>query len=135
MITRCQSMAISLSLTFSNTVHVLSLALSLSALLSALLILFSPPEKEGWTIFNIANGEDQRNMSAYATSTAAVLYSSHVLEHSSHNDAVRTLQEYHRVLAPGGELRLSVPDLDTLARLFLDKTLPVSARQHVVRMM
>ena len=39
------------------------------------------------------------------------------------------------VRGAGAHLRLSVPDLDTLARLFLDKTLPVSARQHVIRMM
>jgi predicted SAM-dependent methyltransferase len=41
----------------------------------------------------------------------------------------------HRVLKPGGRLRVSVPDLETLCRLFLHPALDAAARFHVMRMM
>ena len=40
------------------------------------------------------------------------VYSSHVLEHLAPGEADRALRELHRVLAPGGVLRVAVPDLD-----------------------
>jgi predicted SAM-dependent methyltransferase len=38
------------------------------------------------------------------------------------------------VLAPGGLFKFSVPDLQTLCRLFLDPKLDVQQRFHVMRM-
>jgi SAM-dependent methyltransferase len=40
------------------------------------------------------------------------IYSSHVLEHLTPDEADHALREFHRVLAPGGVLRIAVPDLD-----------------------
>ena len=49
-----------------------------------------------------------------------VVYHSHVLEHFSRADAVYFLEECWRVLKPGGILRVAVPDLEKIARAYLD---------------
>jgi len=48
-----------------------------------------------------------------------VVYASHVLEHFSRGEARAFLKECHRVLRPGGVLRIVVPDLEMIARLYL----------------
>jgi len=45
-------------------------------------------------------------------SEAAAVFSEHFLEHLAIDDALAFLLEVHRVLAPGGWLRLSTPNLD-----------------------
>jgi len=64
------------------------------------------------------------------------IYASHVVEHFDyHVQLVETLKEWYRVLAPAGTLCVSVPDLDVLARLFVDRTLlSVQDRFLVMRM-
>ena len=47
------------------------------------------------------------------------VYHSHVLEHLPRADGERFLRECWRVLLPGGTIRVVVPDLETLARLYL----------------
>ena len=49
----------------------------------------------------------------------AAVYHSHVLEHIPKRQAAAFLNECHRVLAPGGVLRVVVPDLEMIARLYL----------------
>ena len=44
--------------------------------------------------------------------TFEAVYTSHLLEHLDPDVAQRCLHEIHRVLAPGGVLRIAVPDLD-----------------------
>lgn len=51
---------------------------------------------------------------------AAVVYSSHMLEHLTRSQAHAFLSEAHRVLTPGGIIRLVVPDLEILARRYLE---------------
>jgi predicted SAM-dependent methyltransferase len=51
--------------------------------------------------------------------SCAVVYHSHFLEHLPHAFAPLFLQECYRVLVPGGVLRVVVPDLETIARLYL----------------
>jgi predicted SAM-dependent methyltransferase len=47
-----------------------------------------------------------------------------VLEHFDYTGALMaTLKEWIRIMVPGGSLYVSVPDLDVLARLFLDREL------------
>ena len=48
-----------------------------------------------------------------------VVYHSHVLEHLRPDDGERLLEECYRVLAPGGVLRVVVPDLEKIAQLYL----------------
>ncbi len=52
--------------------------------------------------------------------TFDVVYHSHVLEHFSKTGAIAFLQECHRVLRPGGILRVVVPDLEQIARMYLE---------------
>lgn len=49
----------------------------------------------------------------------AAVYSSHVLEHLAVDDAAALLKQIHRVLAPGGIVRVVVPDLEAIAREYL----------------
>lgn len=50
-----------------------------------------------------------------------VVYHSHVLEHFSPDDGERFTQECQRVLTPNGILRIAVPDLEQIAKNYLDK--------------
>lgn len=52
--------------------------------------------------------------------TASAVYSSAVLEHIPRRDVPAFFNECFRVLKPGGFLRLSVPDFEAQARLYLD---------------
>lgn len=52
--------------------------------------------------------------------TVDAVYSSHMLEHVTRDQAEFVLRECHRVLKPGGTLRVVVPDLRLLARKYLD---------------
>ncbi len=46
------------------------------------------------------------------------VYASHVLEHLHPDAAEQCLREVHRVLTPGGVLRLAVPDLDAVVAAY-----------------
>ncbi|MDX2303670.1 MAG: methyltransferase domain-containing protein [Microscillaceae bacterium] len=50
-----------------------------------------------------------------------VVYHSHVLEHFSRQDGKHFIRECHRVLKPGGILRMAIPNLEQIARLYLQK--------------
>lgn len=95
-----------------------------------------------WKIFDVRPGShvdfvgDCTDLSRFESGSVAEIYASHVLEHLGYIEELpRTLREFHRVLAPGGTLRASVPDLDTLCALFADPALSFEERVHVMRMM
>lgn len=56
--------------------------------------------------------------------SAQLIYACHVLEHFGRKTYRAALTEWFRVLAPGGVLRLAVPDFGAAARLYLGGTLP-----------
>ncbi len=94
-----------------------------------------------WKIFDARPGShvdfvgDCTDLSRFESGAVAEIYASHVLEHLGYIEELpRTLREFHRVLAPGGTLRASVPDLDTLCPLFADPALSFEERVHVMRM-
>jgi predicted SAM-dependent methyltransferase len=65
-----------------------------------------------------------------------MVYASHILEHLGYQtDLPHVLGEVARILKPGGRLFASVPDLETLCRLFLHEELDMQARFQVMRMM
>lgn len=53
--------------------------------------------------------------------TFDAVYHSHVLEHFSKNDAVFFLKECFRVLKKDGIIRIAVPDLEKIARIYLEQ--------------
>lgn len=56
-----------------------------------------------------------------------VVYHSHLLEHIPRIKALPFMKECYRVLKPGGIVRVLVPDLEQIARLYLEKL--VTARK------
>jgi SAM-dependent methyltransferase len=62
----------------------------------------------------------ERSGSMFADNSVDEVIASHVLEHFSHQDSVKALQEWVRVLKPGGRIRLSVPDFAKCAQAYLD---------------
>jgi len=52
-------------------------------------------------------------------SSAAAVYSSHMIEHLDRNEARAFLAEVKRVLQPGGVVRLAAPDLSRLVRSYV----------------
>jgi predicted SAM-dependent methyltransferase len=88
----------------------------------------------GPCVDHIGNAGD---LSRFENATFSEVYASHVLEHFDFKDSLLgALKEWHRVLTPGGMLHISVPDLDTLARLFLDhEQLDMQERFLVMMMM
>lgn len=63
------------------------------------------------------------DLSFIPDNTAQLVYACHVLEHFGRHTYKNALGEWHRVLAPGGILRLAVPDFAAVARLYLSGTL------------
>jgi len=55
-----------------------------------------------------------------ARESVGVIYASHLFEHIGRWDVPGVMRNWHRVLRPGGRLILCVPNLEALARIYLD---------------
>lgn len=65
---------------------------------------------------------DAGDLSIFPGNTFRSIYASHVLEHFDYKDSVlAVLMEWHRVLAPGGQIFISVPDMDVICRMIADR--------------
>ncbi len=97
--------------------------------------------REGWKILDAESREgvdfvgDIRELSAFADESCVEIYASHVLEHLAPHDILSALNGMHRMLAPGGTLYISVPDLDTLVWLFASPALSTAEKFQIMRMM
>ena len=57
----------------------------------------------------------------FRSRSARVVVASHVLEHlHPHTELPKALREIHRILTPGGTVRIAVPDLEVLLRCYMD---------------
>ena len=100
-------------------------------------------KKDGWEILNALPGPDvnhicnANDLSNIEDNTFTEIYASHILEHFDYVEELsKTLKEWNRVLTPKGKIYISVPDMDTLAKLFLLKDqLNADQRFQVMRMM
>jgi predicted SAM-dependent methyltransferase len=98
---------------------------------------------EGWEVLDALPGPAvdhvgiAQDLSRFPDGTFTTLYASHVVEHFDYKDELlAVLKEWRRVLAPGGRLFISVPDLDVLCRIFSERqTLTADQRFMVMRMM
>jgi predicted SAM-dependent methyltransferase len=61
---------------------------------------------------------DVATLRRFKSSSASLIYASHVLEHFPRKRTAAILRRWHEILKPGGELRVSVPDLGRLAELY-----------------
>ena len=50
-----------------------------------------------------------------------VVYHSHMIEHLKRDDASRFMSECHRVLTPGGIVRVATPNLEQICHIYLEK--------------
>ncbi|MEO8444865.1 MAG: methyltransferase domain-containing protein [Gammaproteobacteria bacterium] len=97
---------------------------------------------DGWEIIDAIAADhvdhlgDAANLARFPDGTFVEVYASHVLEHFDYKDKLPlVLREWRRVLAPGGSLYVSVPDLARLCHLYLTPQLAPDARFHIMRMM
>ena len=97
--------------------------------------------KPGWKIVNIQPGPDVdyvgscTDLAPFADGAVAEIYASHVLEHLGYKTELpRALEEFRRVLRADGRAMISVPDFDTLCRMFLDPAATLKERYSIMRM-
>ena len=99
--------------------------------------------KEGWELLNAMELEgvdhlmNANDLSIFDDNTFSEIYASHIVEHLDFaGELVETLKEWNRVLKPGGVIYISVPDLDILCAMMIDKSqLDTQTRFQVMRMM
>ena len=61
---------------------------------------------------------DVTSLPGFPSSVASEIYSCHVLEHFSTSEVPSILSRWFEILAPGGALRISVPDLDAITKIY-----------------
>lgn len=57
-------------------------------------------------------------LEGFETDSADLIYASHVLEHFGRHEVQAVLNEWFRVLRPGGQLRLAVPDFAAVVQRY-----------------
>ena len=97
--------------------------------------------KEDWKILNIQKNDgvdfvgDITDLSQFEDESIDEIYASHVVEHIDQKNIKKTLKGINRVLKNDGKFYISVPDLDILCRIFIEKKAPLKVKFHVMRMM
>jgi predicted SAM-dependent methyltransferase len=95
--------------------------------------------KEGWKILNIKKMPgvdfigDITDLSQFDDESLEEVYASHVLEHVGITKIKSTFEGIYRVLKKGGKFYISVPNLDTLAQLFV-KTPDAKTKKDIMAM-
>lgn len=62
--------------------------------------------------------DDITELKHFPNNYASMIYTCHVLEHFSHEDCKKVLKRWLEVLKPGGEIRISVPDMDRIVKIY-----------------
>jgi predicted SAM-dependent methyltransferase len=87
-----------------------------------------PVRKPGWLTIDMCKGADVywdlRRSLPFRDATFERVYCSHVLEHFSYLDLRRLLREVHRVLRPGGQFVISVPDASLYVQAYVSRGEP-----------
>ena len=98
-------------------------------------------KKEGWHILNIQPKEgvdyigDINDLNQFDANSIQEIYASHVIEHVSQGNVLKTFDGIRRVLCPGGKFSVSVPDMDILCHSFISPVTSPAVKWHVMRMM
>ena len=96
----------------------------------------------GWEVLNanpapyVDHVCEANKLGQFDDNTFVEIYASHIVEHFDYvNELHEVLKEWNRILKPRGKIYISVPDLDVLAKLFIDKTkLTALERFQIMRM-
>ena len=97
--------------------------------------------REGWNILDVEPRPEVdfsgsiHDLSLFAADSCSDVYCSHMLQRVGQTEMLETLNGIHRILAPGGRLYLSVPDLDVLVWLFSKPDASKAEKFHVMRLM
>lgn len=98
--------------------------------------------KEGWKILNIQPGKDvdfvgdAADLSQFNDEIFDEVYASHVIEHLGYQKELpAALKGIYRIIKPSGIFRMSVPDLETLCKLFLHGGMKFEGKFEIMRMM
>jgi predicted SAM-dependent methyltransferase len=94
-----------------------------------------PKRLEGWLNTDLIGGEvhlDLERTLPLPDASLAYVFGEHMIGALSEQAAMRLLRELHRVLRPGGVLRLATPDLEKLIAIYRDEN-PVVAREDYAR--
>lgn len=93
--------------------------------------------KEGWLNTDIDLALSPGSSTTYLDGTKPFpipsasfdyIFNEHMIEHISYGDAVGFLRECHRILKPGGKIRIATPDLRFLIELYNNEKTPVQER-------
>jgi len=60
------------------------------------------------------------DLSQFEDNSVDLIYSSHVIDYFDREEVIPLLEEWYRVLRPGGILRIAVPDFDKIAKLYFE---------------
>ena len=63
--------------------------------------------------------EDVTKLESFEDNSVSLIYACQILEHFSHDEVPQILRRWFEVLAPGGVIRISVPDLDRIVQIYL----------------
>jgi len=97
--------------------------------------------RDGWKIFDVEPRDDVdfvgdvTNLDAFADESCVEIYCPHVLQRVPQAQIFEVAVDLHRILAPGGRLYVSVPDLEILGWLFLNPGYREADRFQIMRRM
>ena len=97
-------------------------------------------KKKGWHVLNIQKKDgadfigDISDLSQFKDDSIEEIYASHVFEHINHKNINKTLLGINRILKKNGKFYISVPDMDILCKMFIDKTNTPQIKIHALRM-
>ena len=77
---------------------------------------------------------DVRKGLNFADDSVRYIYSSHTFEHFTYEESLAIAKDCRRKLAPGGVLRVVVPDLELIAREYLADDEPLAAQTFISRL-
>lgn len=62
--------------------------------------------------------DDISRLARFKEDSASVIYACHILEHFANDEVLPVLKRWREVLEPGGEIRISVPDIDRIVEIY-----------------